>query len=1117
MSVTSITPHSVCLVSETGYVCYVHYAFLCVSGVWDWIMSVTSITPRSVCLVSETGYVCYVHYASLCVSGVWDWICLLRPLRLSLCVWCLRLDMSVTSITPRSVCLVSETGYVCYVHYAFLCVSGVWDWIMSVTSITPRSVCLVSETGYVCYVHYASFCVSGVWDWICLLRPLRLTLCVWCLRLDNVCYVHHASLCVSGVWDWICLLRPLRLALCVWCLRLDVSVTSITPHSVCLVSETGYVCYVHYASLCVSGVWDWICLLRPLRLTLCVWCLRLDMSVTSITPHSVCLVFETGYVCNVHYASLCVSGGYVCYVHYASLCVSGVWDWIRLLRPLRLALCVWCLRLDMSVTSITPHSVFLVDMSVTSITPRSVFLVSETGYVCYVHYASLCVSGVWDWICLLRPLRLTLCVWCLRLDMSVTSITPRSVFLVSETGYVCYVHYASLCVSGVWDWICLLRPLRLTLCFWWICLLRPLRLALCFWCLRLDKSVTSITPRSVCLVFETGYVCYVHYASLCVSGVWDWICLLRSLRLALCVWCLRLDMSVTSITPHSVCLVSETGYVCYVHYASLCVSGVWDWICLLRPLRLTLCVWWICLLRPLRLALCVWCLRLDMSVTSITPHSVCLVSETGYVCYVHYASLCVSGGYVCYVHYASLCVSGVWDWICLLRPLRLALCFWCLRLDTSVTSITPRSVCLVFETGYVCYVHYASLCVSGVWDWICLLRSLRLALCVWCLRLDMSVTSITPRSVCLVSETGYVCYVHYASLCVSGVWDWICLLRPLRLALCVWCLRLDMSVTSITPRSVTSVCLVSETGYVCYVHYASLCVSGVWDWICLLRPLRLALYVWCLRLDMSVTSITLCSVCLVSETGYVCYVHYASLCVSGVWDWICLLRPLRLSLCVWCLRLDMSVTSIKTRSVCLVSETGYVCYVHYASLSVSGVWWICLLRPLRFALCVWCLRLDMSVTSIAPLSVCLVSETGYVCYVHYASLCVSGVWDWICLLRPLRLALYVWCLRLDMSVTSITPRSVCLVSKTGYVCYVHYALLCVSGVWDWICLLRPLRLSPCVWCLRLDMSVTSITPFSVCQVSETGYVCYVHYASLCVSGVWDWICLSRPSHLALCV
>ena len=86
-------------------------------------------------------------------------------------------------------------------------------------------------------------------------------------------------------------------------------------------------------------------------------------------------------------------------------------------------------------------------------------------------------------------------------------------------------------------------------------------------------SVTSSTPRSVCLVSETGYVCYVHYASLCVSGVW-WICLLRPLRPALCIWCLRLDMSVTSITPHSVYLVSETGYVCYVHYASLCVSGV---------------------------------------------------------------------------------------------------------------------------------------------------------------------------------------------------------------------------------------------------------------------------------------------------------------------------------------------------------------------------------------------------------------------------------------------------------------------------------------------------------------------------------------------------------------
>ena len=373
----------------------------------------------------------------------------------------------------------------------------------------------------------------------------------------------------------------------------------------------------------MSGVWDWIYLLRPLRLALCVWCLRLDMSVTSITPSSVCLVSETGYVCYDHYASLCVSGLYVCYVHHVSLCVSGVWDWICLLRPLRLALCVWCLRQDMSVTSITPRSVCLVYMSVTSITSRSVCLVSETGYVCYVHYASLCVSGL----------------------------------------YVCYVHHVSLCVSGVWDWICLLRPSHLALCVWAICLLRPSRLALCVWCLRLDMSVTSITPRSVSLVSETGYVCYVHYASLCV-------------------WCLRLDMSVTSITSRSVCLVSETGYVCYVHYVSLCVSGVWDWICLLRPLRL---------------ALCVWCLRLDMSVTSITLRS----------------------------------VSGVWDWICLLRPLRLALCVWCLRLDMSVTSITPRSVCLVSETGYVCYVHYAPLCVSGVWDWICLLRPSHLALCVW--------------------------------------------------------------------------------------------------------------------------------------------------------------------------------------------------------------------------------------------------------------------------------------------------------------------------------------------------------------------------------------------------
>ena len=254
---------------------------------------------------------------------------------------------------------------------------------------------------------------------------------------------------------------------------------------------------------------------------------------------------------------------------------------------------------------------------------------------------------------------------------------------------------------------------------------------------------------------------------------------------------------------------------------------------------------------------------------------------------------------------------------------------WCLRLDISVTSITLHSVCLVSETGYVCYVHYASLCVSGVWDWICLLRPLRLTLCVWCLRLDMSVTSITPRSVCLVSETGYVCYVHYASLCVSAVWDWIYLLRPLRLALCVWCLRLDMSVTSITP---SSVCLVSNT-------------KGT---ICLLRPSHLALCIWCLRLDMFVTSITPRS-------------------------------------SVWCLRLDISVTSITLHSVCLVSETGYVCYVHYASLCVSGVWdRICLLRPLRLTLCVWCLRLDMSVTSITPRSVCLVSETGYICYVHYA-------------------------------------------------------------------------------------------------------------------------------------
>ena len=242
-------------------------------------------------------------------------------------------------------------------------------------------------------------------------------------------------------------------------------------------------------------------------------------------------------------------------------------------------------------------------------------------------------------------------------------------------------------------------------------------------------SVTSLTPRFVCL----GY------------------------------------MSVTSITSRSVCLVSETGYVCFVHYVSLCVSGIWDWIRLLRPLRLALCVWSICLLRPSRLALCVWCLRLDMSVTSITPSSVCLVSETEYVCYVHHTSLCVSGLYVCYVHYASLCVSGVWDWIRLLRPLRLPLCVWCLRLDTSVTSITPHSVCLVSKTGYVCYVHYASLCVSGVWDWIRLLRPLRLALCVWCLRLDMSVSSITRRSVCLVSETGYVCYVHHTSHCVSAV------------------------------------------------------------------------------------------------------------------------------------------------------------------------------------------------------------------------------------------------------------------------------------------------------------------------------------------------------------
>ena len=336
----------------------------------------------------------------------------------------------------------------------------------------------------------------------------------------------------------------------------------------------------------------------------------------------------------------------------------------------------------------------------------------------------------------------------------------------------------------------------------------------------------------------------------------------------------------------------------------------------------------------------------------------------------------------------------------------------------SVTSITPHSVCLVSETGYVCYVDYASLCVSGVWDWICLLRPLCLALCVCRLRLDMSVTSIT-RSVCLVSETGYVCYVHYASLCVSAVWDWICLLRPLRLALCVWCLRLDMSVSSITPRSV---CLPSETGYVYYFHHASLCV---------------------------------------------CYVHYASLCVSRVSDWICLLRRLRLSLCIWCLRLDMSVTSITPRSVCLPSETGYVCYVHYA-LCVSGDWhWICLLRPLRLARCVCRLRLDISVTSIMPRSVCLVSETGNVFYVYYASPCVSSVWDWICLLRLSRLALCVWCLRLDMSVTSITPRSVCLLSETGYVCYVHYALLCLSRL----------------------------------------YFCYVHYASLCVSVVWDWICL----------
>ena len=135
-------------------------------------MSVTSITPRPVCLVSETGYVCYVYHASLFVSGVWDWICLLRPSRLALCVCCLRLDMSVTSNTPCSVCLVC----------------------MSVTSITPHSVCLSSETGYVCYVHYASLCVSGLY----------------------VCYVRHASLCVSAVWDWICLLRPLRLTPCVW-------------------------------------------------------------------------------------------------------------------------------------------------------------------------------------------------------------------------------------------------------------------------------------------------------------------------------------------------------------------------------------------------------------------------------------------------------------------------------------------------------------------------------------------------------------------------------------------------------------------------------------------------------------------------------------------------------------------------------------------------------------------------------------------------------------------------------------------------------------------------------------------------------------------------------------
>ena len=574
------------------------------------------------------------------------------------------------------------------------------------------------------------------------------------------------------------------------------------------------------------------------------------------------------------------------------------------------------------------------------------------------------------------------------------------------------------------------------------------------------------------------YVTWSHFRSAWVSMLSVFLCHLVSRPLCMYLYVVRVSMSLGLTSVLYVSLCCPCFYVTWSHVRSVCISMLSVFLCHLAS-------------RPLCMYLYVVRVSMSLGLTSVL-----------------YVSLCCPCFYVTWSHVRYVCISMLSVFLCHLVSRPFCMYLYVVRVSMSLGLTSVMYVSLCCPCFYVTWSHVRSVCISMLSVFLCHLVSRPFCMYLYVVRLSMSLGLTSVLYVSLCCPCFYVTWSHVRSVCISMLSVFLCHLvsRPFCMYLYVVRVSMSLGLTSVLYVSMLSVflCHLVSRPFCMYLYVVRvsmslgltsvLYVSMLSVFLCHLvsRPFCMHLYVVRVSMSLGLTSVLYVSLCC--PCFYVTWSHVRSVCISMLSVFLCHLvsRPFCMYLYVVRVSMSLGLTSVLYVSLCC--PCFYVTWSHVRSV------------------CIYVVRVSMSLGLTSVLYASLCCPCFYVTWSHVRSVCISMLSVFLCHLvsRPFCMYLYVVRVSMSLGLTSVLYVSLCC--PCFYVTWSHVRSVCISMLSVFLCHLvsRPFCMYLYVVRVSMSLGLTSVLYVSLC--CPCFYVTWSHVRSVCISMLSVFLChlVSRP-------